>query len=80
MSRFNIASDAINAAILKGVSEAIQADLKEYFMKDAEVFVDKVVADVTDRLRLRIESSKEFLTDSRTIKLEVLFKKEVDNA
>jgi hypothetical protein len=68
--------DAINNAMLNGLSNSFKAELKGFLMEKAEKEVDQIVSIISKRLELKIRQSTSQLSDPRFIKLEWIFRKE----
>jgi hypothetical protein len=77
-SGLNLNDDKINAAIIQGLKDALQSDLKAVLMPAAEKAVDEVVTLLVKRFEVKLKEEPRMFGEegTRTVKLEFLLKKE----
>lgn len=70
MSFIDIDSDEVNKIIIRKMQDAFKKQMKEILMQTAEEQVDKVIADLTDRLRAKLTTEDDIPDCVRKFKIE----------
>jgi hypothetical protein len=76
MGILNYENDAINAAMLNGLKEAVKDNLKQILMETAEKEIEPIIEKVSERIKLNVSNWPDYLTNSLDIKLSWLIKKQ----
>lgn len=68
--------DKVSAAIIEGLTHVFGRELRTILQKEADKHVDTIVDSLCDRLKIKLETDKNFLTGTTTLDLTWLIKKE----